>query len=149
MKKIAIVGSVARTIPAPCQVAERFVTSNPLAPVRAAVALAATLSPLALFARKDFRLRFAADRNHARQMLENANWKRTAAFAFYAALLAVALLVAAGTIGGIASTTSRVAAQAYARTVALAAIRTAANDARATEGLTLIRHGAAPNAVYT
>ena len=53
------------------------------------LALAATLSPLALFARKEFRLRFAADRNHARQMLENANWKRTAAFAFYAALLAV------------------------------------------------------------
>lgn len=52
-------------------------------------ALVVTLLPLALFARKDFRLRFAADRNHARQMLENANWKRTAAFAFYAALLAV------------------------------------------------------------
>lgn len=73
----------------------------------------------------------------ARRTHRLVNLSLTAAFA----LLAVALLVAAGTIGGIASTTSRVAAQAYARTVALADIRTAANDARATESLTLIARG--------
>lgn len=51
------------------------------------LALVAALLPLILFTRKDFRLKFAADRNHAKQILEHANWKKFASFVFYAALL--------------------------------------------------------------
>jgi hypothetical protein len=53
------------------------------------LALVAALAPLALFARRDFQLKFAADRNHARQMLDHVKLHRAASFAFYAALLVV------------------------------------------------------------
>jgi hypothetical protein len=57
--------------------------------VTVSVALVVTLLPLGLLARKDFRLRFAADRNHAKQMLEYVKPHRLASFVFYVALLAV------------------------------------------------------------
>jgi len=56
-------------------------------------------------------------------------------------LLLAGLVVAAMTIGGIRSTTSTVAAGDYRQAVNLAQIRTAANDARANESLTLIQRG--------
>lgn len=56
-------------------------------------------------------------------------------------LLLAGLVVAAMTIGGIRSTTSAVAAGDYGQAVNLAKIRTAANDARANESLTLIQRG--------
>jgi hypothetical protein len=57
------------------------------------------------------------------------------------ALLLLALVVAASTIGGTAQTTSGVARGDYATAVALAKVGTAANDARANESLTLIARG--------
>lgn len=57
------------------------------------------------------------------------------------ALLVVGLFVAATTIGGIGTTTAQVASGDYRQAVDLAHIRTAANDARANESLTLIQRG--------
>ncbi len=57
------------------------------------------------------------------------------------ALLVVGLFVAATTIGGIGTTTAQVASGHYRQAVDLAHIRTAANDARANESLTLIQRG--------
>lgn len=57
------------------------------------------------------------------------------------ALLLVALVLAAATISGIANATRNVEAGDYERTVTLATMRTAANDARANESLTLIARG--------
>ncbi len=56
-------------------------------------------------------------------------------------ILTVGLFVAASTIGGIGTTTSSVASGDYRRAVDLATVRTAANDARANESLTLIQRG--------
>jgi hypothetical protein len=58
-----------------------------------------------------------------------------------AVLLVIGLFVAASTIGGIGTTTTDVATGDYRRAVDLATIRTAANDARANESLTLIQRG--------
>ena len=57
------------------------------------------------------------------------------------ALLVVGLVVAATTIGNIGTTTTEVASGAYQQAVDLAQVRTAANDARANESLTLIQRG--------
>ncbi|GAA6527505.1 hypothetical protein [Intrasporangium sp. DVR] len=62
-------------------------------------------------------------------------------FALGVAILLVGLFVASSTIGGIGTTASQVAAGDYRRAVDLAQIRTAANDARANESLTLIQRG--------
>ena len=56
-------------------------------------------------------------------------------------LLVVGLIVAATTIGNIGTTTAEVASGLYRDTVDLAQVRTAANDARANESLTLIARG--------
>ena len=56
-------------------------------------------------------------------------------------LLVVGLFVAATTIGNIGTTTAQVASGDYQRAVNLAQVRTAANDARANESLTLIQRG--------
>ena len=56
-------------------------------------------------------------------------------------LLVVGLFVAATTIGNIGTTTAEVASGLYRDTVDLAHVRTAANDARANESLTLIARG--------
>ena len=53
----------------------------------------------------------------------------------------VALFVASTTIGNIGTTTAQVASGDYQQAVDLAHIRTAANDARANESLTLIARG--------
>ena len=53
----------------------------------------------------------------------------------------VGLIVAATTIGNIGTTTAEVASGLYRDTVDLAQVRTAANDARANESLTLIARG--------
>ncbi len=58
-----------------------------------------------------------------------------------AALLLFALVVAIWAIGSIDARTTRVAGDQYADAVALANVRTAANDARANESLTLIARG--------
>ena len=58
-----------------------------------------------------------------------------------AALLLLALVVAIWAIGSIDARTTRVADNQYADAVALANVRTAANDARANESLTLIARG--------
>ncbi|HET7398725.1 MAG TPA: hypothetical protein VFJ94_09410 [Intrasporangium sp.] len=73
----------------------------------------------------------------ARRTHRFVNVSLAAAFA----LLLLALFAANSVIGSIATTTATVARDDYARTVALAEIRTAANDARATESLTLIARG--------
>jgi hypothetical protein len=57
------------------------------------------------------------------------------------ALLVVGLFVAATTIGNIGTTTAQVASGNYQQAVDLAQVRTAANDARANESLTLIQRG--------
>ena len=57
------------------------------------------------------------------------------------ALLVVGLFVAATTIGNIGTTTAQVASGEYRDAVNLAHVRTAANDARANESLTLIQRG--------
>ena len=57
------------------------------------------------------------------------------------ALLVVGLFVAATTIGNIGTTTAQVASGSYQEAVYLAQVRTAANDARANESLTLIQRG--------
>ena len=56
-------------------------------------------------------------------------------------LLVVGLIVAATTIGNIGTTTAQVASGHYRDAVDLAHVRTAANDARANESLTLIARG--------
>lgn len=56
-------------------------------------------------------------------------------------LLVVGLVVAATTIGNIGTTTAQVASGLYRDAVDLAHVRTAANDARANESLTLIARG--------
>lgn len=57
------------------------------------------------------------------------------------ALLVVGFFVAATTIGNIGTTTAQVASGNYQQAVDLAQVRTAANDARANESLTLIQRG--------
>ena len=47
------------------------------------------LLPLALFAGKDFRGRFSANFNEAKNTLDDANWRKFANFAYYAALLLI------------------------------------------------------------
>ena len=56
-------------------------------------------------------------------------------------LLVVGLIVAGTTIGKIGTTTAQVASGDYKRAVDLAHVRTAANDARANESLTLVQRG--------
>ena len=56
-------------------------------------------------------------------------------------LLLIGLVVASVTIGSISQATKQVAAGSYQRAVALADVRTYANDARANESLTLIARG--------
>ncbi len=56
-------------------------------------------------------------------------------------LLLVGLFVAATTITSVGSATAGVAANRYQEAVDLATVRTAANDARANESLTLISRG--------
>jgi len=62
-------------------------------------------------------------------------------FALGVVLLVVGLFVASSAIGGIGTAASQVASGDYRRAVDLAEIRTAANDARANESLTLIQRG--------
>lgn len=62
-------------------------------------------------------------------------------FALGVALLLVGLFVAASTIGGLGTASAEIATGDYRRAVDLAQVRTAANDARANESLTLIQRG--------